>query len=78
MLAAKASKAVFLSEWNRLKEILRWDPTDKRERVRHDIIDIEAKDSYTVVEQNVTSRVQLPVAEANTGRLDFIGGLSPN
>ena len=28
---------------NRLKEILRWDPTDKRERVRHDITDIERR-----------------------------------
>jgi len=47
---------------NRLKEILRWDPTDKRERGKTRHYRYRAKNSYTVVEQNVTSRVQLPVA----------------
>lgn len=47
---------------NRLKEILRWDPTDNRERGKMPHYRYRAKNSLIikVVEQNVTFPVQLP------------------
>ena len=63
---------------NRLEEILRSKRAEierlrptRKICIRRDITDIQAKNSYAVVEQNVTSRVQLPVAGVSTGGLHF-------
>jgi hypothetical protein len=55
---------------NRLKEILSWDPTDKRERGKTRRYRYRSEGLLYVVEQNVTSRVQLPVA--GRARVDSI------
>lgn len=55
----KSLEGCVLVRVNRLKEILRWNPTDKRERGKMPHYRYPSEE-LLYVEQDVTSRVQLP------------------